>query len=139
MIRGRFGKNFSPNDCRLTNRRPTTIKTAKCNLGPEYAQWLQSGENGLADRVALATDSPLRIISPLPGSTYVVDPDIPSSRSIPLAVTGAGRVSWKSDSLRCVDEQGRQMALASEGEHRLVVTDLDSGRHAETWIRVRSL
>lgn len=111
----------------------------KVLLGPEYAQWSQSGENGLADRVTLATDSPLRIISPLPGSTYVVDPDIPSSRSIPLAVTGAGRVSWKSDSLKCVDEHGRQMARASEGEHRLIVTDLDSGRHAETWIRVRSL
>ena len=72
----------------------------KVGLGPEYAEWFQSGENGLADRVTLATNSPLRITSPLPGSIYVVDPDIPSSRSIPLAVTGAGRVSWRSDSLR---------------------------------------
>ena len=139
MIRGRSGKNSSLIACRLTNHGAITIKTARSSLGPEYAQWFQSGENGLADRVTLATDSPLRIISPLPGSTYVVDPDIPSSRSIPLAVTGAGRVSWKSDSLKCVDEQGRQMAHASEGEHRLIVTDLESGRHAETWIRVRSL
>ncbi len=111
----------------------------KVSLGPEYAQWFQSGENGVSDRATLATGSPLRITSPLPGSIYVVDPDIPSSRRIPLTVTGAGRVSWKSDSLECVDEQGRQIAHASEGEHRIIVTDLDSGRHAETWIRIRSL
>lgn len=114
-------------------------QAGKVRLGPEYAQWFQSGENGLGDHATLSADSPLRIVSPLPGSTYVVDPDIPSSRSIPLAVTGAERVSWKSDSLSCVDEKGRQIAHASEGEHRLIVTDLDSGRHAETWIRVRSL
>jgi penicillin-binding protein 1C len=112
----------------------------KVRLGPEYAQWFQSGENGLADRATLATDAPLRITSPLPGSTYLVDPDIPSSRSIPLTVTGAGeRISWKSDSLECVDERGRQIARASEGEHRIIVTDLDSGRRAETWVRIRSL
>jgi penicillin-binding protein 1C len=111
----------------------------KVSLATEYAEWFQSGENGLADRAVLATESPLRITSPLPGSIYVVDPDIPSSRAIPLAVTGGGRVSWKSDSLKCVDHQGRQIAHASEGEHRLIVTDLDSGRHAETWIRIRSL
>lgn len=111
----------------------------RVRLEPEYAQWFQSGENGLTDRVTLATDSPLRITSPLPGSTYVVDPDIPSTRSIPLAATGAARLSWKSDSLECADEQGRQVARASEGEHHIIVTDLDSGRHAETWIRVRSL
>ena len=108
-------------------------------LGPEYAQWLKSGENGLGDRVALATDSPLNITSPLPGSTYVVDPDIPSSRSIPLSVAGSGRVNWKSESLECVNEQGHQVARASEGEHRIIVTDLDTGRTAETWVRIRSL
>jgi penicillin-binding protein 1C len=112
----------------------------KVRLGPEYAQWFQSGENGLTDRATLAADVPLRITSPLPGSTYLVDPDIPSSRSIPLTVTGAGeRISWKSDSLECVNERGQQVARASEGEHRIIVTDLDSGRHAETWIRIRSL
>jgi penicillin-binding protein 1C len=111
----------------------------RVRLGPEYAQWLKSGENGLGDRVALATDSPLQITSPLPGSTYVVDPDIPSSRSIPLSVAGSGRVSWKSESLECVNEPGHQVARASEGEHRIIVTDLDSGRTAETWVKVRSL
>jgi penicillin-binding protein 1C len=115
-------------------------QNGRVRLGPEYSHWFQSGENGLADRTTLATDAPLRITSPLPGSTYVVDPDIPSSRSIPLIVTGAGeRISWKSQSLECVDERGRQIARASDGEHHIIVTDLDSGRRAETWIRIRSL
>jgi penicillin-binding protein 1C len=109
-------------------------------LGPEYAEWFSSAENGVRDRAILAsTNGELRITSPLPGSVYVVDPDIPSSRSIPLTVTGAGQVSWTSDSLECVNEHGRKVAHASEGEHRIIVTDLESGRHAETWIRIRSL
>ena len=115
-------------------------QSGRVRLGPDYAQWFQSGENGLADLATLATGTPLRITSPLPGSTYLVDPDIPSSRTIPLMVSGAGnRISWKSDSLECFDERGRQLARASEGEHHIIVTDLDTGRHAETWIRIRSL
>jgi penicillin-binding protein 1C len=145
------GKLLAPDDSRairekfLVNHLPPDEspddydQDGKVSLGPEYTQWFESGENGLSDRATLATGAPLRITSPLPGSIYVVDPDIPSSRSIPLTVTGAGRVSWKSDSLECDNEQGRQVAHASEGEHRISVTDLDSGRHAETWIRIRFL
>ena len=109
-------------------------------LGPEYADWFHSAENGLRPYAVLAwAGEELRIASPLPGSIYVVDPDIPSSRSIPLVVAGGKKVSWKSDSLECVDENGRESARASEGEHRITVTDLESGRTAETWIRIRSL
>ena len=111
----------------------------KVSLGPEYAQWFQSGENGLADRATLATDSPLRITSPLPGSVYVVDPDVPSTRRIPLAANGGTQMRWESESLTCRSEPGADFAVAAEGEHRIVVTDLASGRHAETWIRIRSL
>lgn len=109
-------------------------------LGPEYAEWFQSAENGVRAHAILgAAGQELRIASPLPGSIYVVDPDIPSSRSIPLVVAGDGKVSWKSDSLECVDENGRKVARASDGEHRITVTEVESGRTAETWIRIRSL
>ena len=109
-------------------------------LGPEYADWFKSGENGMRDRVILAsTNEELRITSPLPGSVYVVDPDVPSTRRIPLSANGGTRIKWESESLSCRSGPGADFALAAEGEHRIVVTDLATGRHAETWIRIRSL
>ena len=109
-------------------------------LGPEYADWFNSGENGIRDRAILAsTAGELRITSPLPGSIYVVDPDVPSTRRIPLAANGGMQMRWESESLTCRAEPGANFALAAEGEHRIVVTDLVSGRRAETWIRIRSL
>jgi penicillin-binding protein 1C len=69
----------------------------------------------------------------------VVDPDVPSTRRIPLAANGGTQMRWESESLTCRAEPGADFALAAEGEHRIVVTDLVSGRKAETWIRIRSL
>jgi penicillin-binding protein 1C len=109
-------------------------------LGPEYADWFHSAENSVRDRAVLAmTDKDLQITSPLPGSIYVVDPDVPSSRRIPLVANGGMQIKWESESLICRSEAGRDFALAIDGEHRIVVTDPVSGRHAETWIRIRSL
>jgi penicillin-binding protein 1C len=109
-------------------------------LGPEYADWFKSAENGIRDRAVLAsTNGELRITSPLPGSVYVLDPDVPTTRRIPLAANGGTQMKWESESLVCRSEPGLDFAMAAEGEHRIVVTDLASGRHAETWIRIRSL
>jgi penicillin-binding protein 1C len=120
---------------------PTDYDAAgNVQLGPEYADWFKSAENGLRDRAILAsTNGELRITSPLPGSVYVVDPDVPSTRRIPLAANGGTRIRWESESLACRSERGADFALAAEGQHRIVVTDLASGRRAETWIRIRSL
>jgi penicillin-binding protein 1C len=81
----------------------------------------------------------LLITSPLPGSIYVVDPDVPSSRRIPLIANGTGKVEWQSDSLTCRSEAQGNFAVAVEGEHRIVVTDPVTGRQAETRIRIRFL
>jgi hypothetical protein len=48
-------------------------------------------------------------------------------------------MKWESESLACRSEPGADFALAAEGEHRIVVTDPESGRRAETWIRIRFL
>jgi penicillin-binding protein 1C len=109
-------------------------------LNAEYAEWFQSAENSLADRAVLASaPEDLLITSPLPGSIYVVDPDVPSTRRIPLRAFGSGKVQWRSDSLTCRSEDGTDFALASEGEHRLIAVDLTTGRQAETRIRIRFL
>jgi penicillin-binding protein 1C len=109
-------------------------------LSAEYADWFRSAENSLRDRAVLGTaHGELLITSPLPGSIYVVDPDVPSSRRIPLIANGGAKVEWQSESLTCRSEAGVDFALATEGEHRLVVTDPATGRKAETRIRVRFL
>ena len=56
-----------------------------------------------------------------------------------VTANGGTRIRWESESLTCRSESGAEFALAAEGEHRIVVTDLQSGRCAETWIRIRSL
>lgn len=108
-------------------------------LEPEYAQWLASGENDLASLAVRKTSGALRITSPLPGSSFVIDPDIPSSRRIPLAVAGSMRVSWQSDSLELCEDGNAIVARAAEGEHRIVAIDAESGRRAESWFSIRSL
>ena len=109
-------------------------------LGPEYTDWFRSAENRVRDRAVLASASDdWRITSPLPGSVYVVDPDVPSSRRIPLVANGGSRIKWESESLACRSEPGADFALATEGEHRIIATDAESGRRVETWIRIRFL
>jgi penicillin-binding protein 1C len=109
-------------------------------LSVEFAEWFRSAENSLRDRAILATDrDELLITSPLAGSIYVVDPDVPSSRRIPLLASGSSKVQWRSDSLACRSEGGLDFAVAAEGEHRLVAIDPATGKQAETRIRIRFL
>jgi hypothetical protein len=84
-------------------------------------------------------DSAFRILSPLAGSTFILDPDIRSSRRIPLTAVGANRLRWESDSLVVEQEGDRAVALGEAGVHRIVVTDLESGAQASTMITVSSL
>jgi penicillin-binding protein 1C len=103
-------------------------------LGPEYAAWLASAENSLGGRATPAPEH-LRIIAPMAGTTFVIDPDLPSSGRVRLVASGAGEVRWESASLEC----SGGVAVAREGEHRIVAIDAATGRRAETWIRVKGL
>ena len=115
-------------------------EAGKVRLGPDYADWFRSAENSVEDRAVLAsTGDDLRIASPLSGSVYVVDPDVPSTRRIPLQAYGSGSVEWRSDSLTCRSEGGSDFALATEGEHCLVAIDPKTGQQAKTRIRIRFL
>jgi penicillin-binding protein 1C len=107
-------------------------------LSAEFGDWFRSAENSLRDRTVLATGE-LLIASPLAGSVYVVDPDVPSSRRIPLVADGNAKVRWQSDSLTCRSDGGLDFAEAAEGEHRLIAIDPATGRKAETRITIRFL
>jgi penicillin-binding protein 1C len=105
-------------------------------LDAVFAEWLANEGQSLSDRLAIRHErGALRIVAPVPGTTFVIDPDLPASRRARLSVLGASGVEWMSDSLVCTKGE----AMLSEGEHRLVAIDPGSGARAETWIRVKSL
>ncbi len=107
-------------------------------LGSEYAEWLASAENSLGREVALAGEQ-LRITSPVAGTTFLLDPDVPSSRRILLTGAGEGTLVWQSDSLEVKAEEGVAFAIGADGKHRIRLTDRTSGRSAEVQISIRSM
>lgn len=112
----------------------------RVKLGPEYRAWMESGENGMAARAWCdAQDTTLRVEAPVAGTTYVIDPDLPSSRFLPVRASGVAASVWESDSLEFRERDGRTCAELSEGMHRLSVRDPSTGARAETWIYVKTL
>ena len=103
----------------------------------DYEGWLASAENSLPARATgdESAHTVLRLVAPLPGTIFLLDPDVPTSRQVPLVATGSGPLVWESATLRCDDERAEIM----EGEHRISVRDPATGARAETWIRVKSL
>jgi len=111
----------------------------RVKLGPEYRAWMESGGNRIATQALCEANTTLRLESPVPGTTFIVDPDLPSSRWVPVTASGPSHAVWESDSLSFRESDGRTYALVSEGVHRLSVRDPATGQRAETWIRVKSL
>jgi penicillin-binding protein 1C len=105
-------------------------------LDPQFSEWLANAGHSLTDRLAIRQEpGALHIVAPVPGTTFVIDPDLPASRRAKLSALGSSGVEWKSDSLVCKNGE----AVLAEGEHRLVAIDPGTGARAETWIRVKSL
>ncbi len=71
----------------------------RVKLGPEYAEWASSVDNQLRDRVVVEGSGQLHLVSPQPGSTFLIDPDVPSSGLVPLVANGSGPVKWESATL----------------------------------------
>jgi penicillin-binding protein 1C len=106
-------------------------------LPPEYAPWLASAQNNLGSLVTGSAEPPaLRILSPPPGATYFLDPDLPgSSQRITLRAEAGAAVSWSSKSLPI---DGAQAELR-EGRHLITARSGKDGESVETWIEVKGL
>jgi penicillin-binding protein 1C len=115
-------------------------ETGRVRLGAEYREWSESAENSLAGRaVSPAEETALQLIAPRPGTTFLIDPDLPSSHRVLVQARGAGAPVWESASVSFAARGGETYAVVTEGQHRLVVRDPATGQRAETWIRVKSL
>ena len=114
--------------------------TGRVKLSPEYAAWLES--DGLHGQQVDDTGSPcgrLRILRPVAGSKFFLDPDLPESNTLPLATDGSPATIWSSDSLKLRAAGGKTCAILTEGRHTLIATDPVSGRMQKTWITVKAL
>ena len=108
-------------------------------LPAEYAAWAGSPDNHLKEHVVVGTSADLHLVSPIPGATFLIDPDVPGSSFVPLVASGGETLRWHSATLQVREQAGKIFAVGQEGEHRLTVRDAKSGRSLDTWIRVKSL
>lgn len=114
----------------------------RARLGSEYSAWLQSQASLVAGQEVTspaASARRLRIVRPVAGSTFFLDPDLPGSDELPLATDGSPGTTWRSDSLRFESEAGKVRAILTEGRHVLTATDPVTGRTQKTWIVVKTL
>jgi hypothetical protein len=107
-------------------------------LGAEFAEWAAGGDNHLRDQIVVEGGG-LHLVSPSPGTVFLLDPDVPSSSLVPLVASGGGSLVWESPTLRVREQSGKVVAEAVEGEHHLTVRDKSKGTALSTWIRVRGL
>jgi len=73
--------------------------------------------NTLAARVSCpANEEILELVSPLPGTTFLIDPDLPSSRRVPVQSSGTGTLVWESPTLQFDTRSGHTYAVIFGGE-----------------------
>lgn len=118
-------------------------RAGRVRLPVEYRDWLAAGDSGLAGQAvveAVAEPVRLRLIAPLPGSTYFLDPDLPeSSRWLTLKADGAPGFHWECGTLELRHEGGKGSARLVEGRHELSLRDPTTGERRSTWIQVKRL
>lgn len=112
----------------------------RLRLDLAYAQWLASSDNWLGDRAVLREeqDDRPRLVTPLPGMVFYIDPDLPAdSQEIPLRLSSNQPVRWTSPTLRCTQRGVHAVVRLAPGTHRLRA-DI-GGQSVETWITVEAL
>lgn len=116
----------------------------RARLDAEYAGWFASPRNRRRHQLALATaeesPAPLRVITPVEGATFLLDPDIPSGSSRLRPVTNLpGTAIWSSPTLEILAGSPEPMIRLTPGTHQLTATDPRSGETITRTIHVRKL
>jgi penicillin-binding protein 1C len=117
----------------------------RVRLPLEYGEWLAGGQNWLGDRAVLdhradTAGTRLSIVSPQPGTTYYLDPDLPNQGAIlRLRAHGPTEVRWRSETLPIETRNDGAFAIMTVGRHEIIARDEASGHEARTWIVVERL
>lgn len=113
-------------------------------LDPVFASWFNSNQNRRRNELALdapsAAREALRIISPTNGSTYVLDPEIPSGSNRLRPVTNLpGTARWHSDTLLIEPGNPEPIIHLQPGTHTITATDHLTNSTIQITIHVKSL
>lgn len=103
-------------------------------LGQEYADWLRALPTPA--RYGCLEEALSRIVAPRPGTVFLLDPNLPSSRFIVLKAVGNGEMEWSCATLQVERRNGEWLATLAPGNHRIQVRNAGGGM-LETWIEVR--
>jgi len=117
-------------------------------LPREYGRWLRGPDNWLGAAEAVVgsdvrrgRNQSLQIVSPLAGSTLILDPDLPGGgQRLPLrANTPLENPEWSSPTLDIEHAGRRAFARLTPGRHEIRLHDRQTGADATAVITVRSL
>ncbi|RYD33973.1 MAG: hypothetical protein EOP87_10045, partial [Verrucomicrobiaceae bacterium] len=116
----------------------------KALLDPTYREWFKSSANQrlgeLALDGALPAAEPLRVITPANGTTFLLDPEIPSGSDKLRPVTNLpGVAEWSSDTLEIEAATPEPVVHLKPGTHVLTATDPRTGTTHRITIRVKTL
>ena len=105
----------------ITNQDYHRDKRALLSL--DYAEWFQSDDNIRSHAFALSDSRPLtnlslKFLTPLPGATYYLDPELPGNTGQLKLGANLKNVIWASNSLKI---SGEQVTL-TPGIHQLKLT-----------------
>lgn len=109
-------------------------------LTSEYHEWFHSTDNAKSHAFALTTTKPttqltLKSLTPIPGATYYLDPEIPGpTNQLKLAANLPG-VQWSSDSLTINDDR----AILTPGVHRVSLIHPESEQSMSCEFKVEEL
>lgn len=100
-------------------------------LDSSYAEWLASDHNRrrseFASRPASPAQSPLRILAPRAGTTYLLDPELPNGGRLRLATNLPGLAEWACETLELEAGDPEPVVLLKAGQHVIEATDPRSG------------
>jgi penicillin-binding protein 1C len=129
------------------DRLPLPVNSAdydadgKAILARDYDAWFASADNLRRDHFTLGSETArasftLRIISPAVGSTYLLDPELPSQGTrLELISNAPTPPRWSSPTL-VIDGN---TAILTPGTHSVTATDPDSGQSISRRFTVESL
>ncbi len=113
-------------------------------LDASYAEWFATPDNRRRHQLALASaaesTTPLRVIVPAEGATFLLDPDIPAGSNRLRPVTNLpGTAVWSSPTLEITPGDPEPVIRLTPGTHKLTATDRRTGIAITRTIRVRNL
>lgn len=109
-------------------------------LDSSYSEWYASAYNRRRAEFALASDrvseSPLRILAPREGATYVLDPELPNGGVLHLATNLPDLAQWSCETLALSAGNSEPVVRLKTGDHVLIATDKRNGAKREVRIKV---